>query len=34
MLHVWQIFYPEVPEARQAWERIGKFLEQVEAGAV
>jgi acetyl esterase/lipase len=34
LLHVWQIFYPEVPEARAAWDRIGEFLGRVEAGAV
>lgn len=34
LLHVWQIFYPEVPEAREAWDRIGEFLERVETGAV
>ncbi len=27
MLHVWQIFYPELPEARQAWDEIQKFVE-------
>ena len=26
MLHVWQIFYPELPEAREALHEIGKFL--------
>jgi len=31
LLHVWQLFYPEVPEARDAWGRIGEFLESVEA---
>lgn len=30
LLHVWQLFYPEVPEAREAWEKIGDFIEQVE----
>ncbi|MFC1688134.1 alpha/beta hydrolase [Pseudomonadota bacterium] len=30
MLHVWQLFYPEVPEAREAWERIGEFIQSVE----
>jgi acetyl esterase/lipase len=30
LLHVWQLFYPEVPEAREAWEKIGEFIEQVE----
>lgn len=32
LLHVWQIFYPEVPEAREAWDQINSFLERVEAG--
>jgi acetyl esterase/lipase len=27
MLHVWQIFYPEVREAADAWEEIQNFLE-------
>jgi len=27
MVHVWQIFNPELPEAEQALERIGHFLE-------
>ena len=26
MVHVWQIYHPELPEARQAMEEIGKFL--------
>jgi len=26
MVHVWQIFYPELPEGRAALEEIGKFL--------
>ena len=26
MVHVWQIFNPELPEARQALEQIGQFL--------
>ncbi len=34
LLHVWQIFYPEVPEAHEAWDRIGEFLERVETGTV
>ncbi|MBT8046797.1 MAG: alpha/beta hydrolase [Xanthomonadales bacterium] len=32
LLHVWQIFYPEVPEARAAWEHIGAFLQKAEQG--
>lgn len=27
MVHVWQIFYPELPEGREALEEIGKFLQ-------
>jgi monoterpene epsilon-lactone hydrolase len=27
MVHVWQIFNPELPEAREALDRIGQFLE-------
>ena len=27
MMHVWQIFYPEVSEAGDAWEEIGKFID-------
>lgn len=34
MLHVWQLFYPEVPEAREAWDHIGGFIEAVENGSV
>lgn len=32
LLHVWQIFYPEVPEAREAWDNISAFLQRVEQG--
>ncbi|MDT8320163.1 MAG: alpha/beta hydrolase [Xanthomonadales bacterium] len=31
MLHAWQIFYPELPEAGQAWEEVGSFLARAEA---
>lgn len=31
LLHVWQIFNPEVPEAVQAFARIGAFIRSVEA---
>ena len=31
LLHVWQIFHPEVPEARDAWIQIDRFLKEVEA---
>jgi len=26
MLHVWQIFYPELPQAGEAWAEVEKFL--------
>ncbi len=32
MLHVWQIFLPEMPEAREAVKRISTFVEAVENG--
>ena len=31
LLHVWQIFNPEVPEAMEAFSEIGKFIRSVEA---
>jgi len=31
LLHVWQLFYPEIPEAGQAWRRVGEFIEAVDA---
>ena len=31
MLHVWQIFEPILPEAREAFERIGRFVERCAA---
>ncbi len=30
LLHVWQLFYPEVPEADDAWNKIGEFIQSVE----
>lgn len=30
LLHVWQLFYPEVPEACDAWNKIGEFIQSVE----
>ena len=27
-VHVWQIFYPELPEAIDAWDEIGKFIRE------
>lgn len=32
LLHAWQLFYPEVPEASQAWKQIQAFLQSVEDG--
>jgi acetyl esterase/lipase len=29
MVHVWQIYHPDLPEGRQAFEEIGKFLRAV-----
>jgi acetyl esterase/lipase len=34
LLHVWHLFYPEIPEAGQAWRRVGEFIEAVDAGRV
>lgn len=31
LLHVWQIFHPELPEARDAFDRIAEFLASVES---
>jgi acetyl esterase/lipase len=28
MVHIWQIFYPHLPEAVEAWDEIGKFIEE------
>lgn len=30
LLHAWPLFYPEAPEAAEAWQRVGAFLEAVE----
>ncbi len=30
VVHVWHMFYPELPEAQQAWEEIEKFIAEVE----
>jgi acetyl esterase/lipase len=30
MLHVWQIFYPEMPEADQAFQEVQLFLQGLE----
>ena len=29
MVHVWQMFYPQLSEARAAWDEIGKFIAEV-----
>ena len=29
VVHVWHMFYPQLPEAVEAWDEIGKFLEEV-----
>jgi len=29
MVHIWQIFDPQIPQAVQAWEEIGKYLKAV-----
>ena len=26
MVHVWQMFYPQLTEAREAWEEVGRFV--------
>ncbi|WP_417515069.1 alpha/beta hydrolase [Marinobacter sp.] len=33
MVHVWHLFTPLLPEAEEAFDRIGKFLERVETGS-
>lgn len=30
VVHVWHMFYPQLTEARDAWDEIGKFLAEVE----
>lgn len=34
LLHVWQLFYPEIPEAGHAWRRVGEFIAAVDAGTL
>jgi len=29
VVHVWHMFYPQLPEAGEAWDEIGKFLSEV-----
>ncbi len=31
LLHVWQLWYPEIPEAGEAWRRVGEFIDTVDA---
>ena len=31
VVHVWHMFYPQLTEARQAWDEIGNFLAEIEA---
>jgi monoterpene epsilon-lactone hydrolase len=33
MPHVWQIFYPQLPQAVEAWNEVGKFLAVIPAKA-
>ena len=30
LLHAWPLFYPEIPEAGLAWERVAEFLKEAE----
>jgi monoterpene epsilon-lactone hydrolase len=32
MVHVWQLFHPELPEGREAFEEIGRFLREDSQG--
>lgn len=31
LLHVWQLFYPEAPEAAEAWQKTAEFIAAAEA---
>ena len=33
MVHVWHMFYPKLPEAREAWDEIHKFMAETEREA-
>lgn len=33
MLHVWHLFEPILPEAQEAFERIGQFVERIRSGS-
>lgn len=30
MVHVWQMFYPQLTEAREAWDEVGKFIAEID----
>jgi acetyl esterase/lipase len=30
MVHVWQMFYPQLTEAREAWDEVGRFIAEVD----
>ena len=34
MVHVWQIFSPQLPEAEEAFQNIAEFLRSVEGDAM
>ena len=31
VVHVWQLFHPNLSEARAAWDEIGKFIASLDA---
>ena len=33
VVHVWHMFYPQLTEARNAWDEIGKFIEEADSNA-
>ncbi len=33
VVHVWHMFYPRLPEAREAWDEIHRFIEQADREA-
>lgn len=33
MVHVWHMFYPQLTEARDAWDEIGKFIQEADSVA-
>ena len=34
MVHVWQIFSPDLPQAEEAFTAVGEFLDSVETASV